>query len=612
MFRECWMSKTFPLVKGEHKEFVRAKFDEDVDEGLMDRMTLDEFKAKFGEHRAIAALAVIDNPRPIGAKHRESEHGYMGCQIDEEETIPGDPDSQLEGTARALSLPFGAGLSRIGYQVEWLGMETDYKTYRLGMSEKQASWLANWLAEKTQLGKITAKVNFLEGEVGKTGPWFSLEVDRSWAPWAFAKCDPKKVIAALELLVTLVGIRLWVPEGEARKTSRVAIRGYTDNKSNEALLQKAMTTKYPSMLILMETSEELSQKNCELRTAATSLKKRESGVRDMEATGYGDGWIRGVRANAFLVVGGDRSVSAKPELLSDPLKHSINPCCCAKSVAQGKWLSSRKRILGATSTRNGNEPGDAAIPRKLGYTVNVDRWRVRAALVLRFHTVKIALSPLPDDSRAVFSVDCLLPASALSLSQCIGVGNYRPWVVFVVLLHYCFGPFPQSPHPQAAASLAALTSVWLLILLALHAYLALTGLTTLEWAKGLPPGAASEAEPRCRLVPMAGEPLRPRSASAATALSHKEPEEPEEEVSPASAAARWALLRDAVRRDERRPNWQMLWNRHLSLSSVATLEDSSSEEDAIAVQAFSPITSATSATSPAKSRPGFERGERRT
>ena len=90
-------------------------------------------------------------------------------------------------------------------------------------------------------------------------------MDRSWAPWAFAKGDPKKVIAALELLATLVGIRLWVPEGEDRKTSRVAIRGYTDNKSNEALLKKAMTTKYPSMLVLMEIAEELAHKNCELQ-----------------------------------------------------------------------------------------------------------------------------------------------------------------------------------------------------------------------------------------------------------------------------------------------------------------------------------------------------------
>ena len=46
------------LSVGEHRDFVRAKFEEDVAEGLMDRMT-SEFKAKFGEHRAIASLAVI-------------------------------------------------------------------------------------------------------------------------------------------------------------------------------------------------------------------------------------------------------------------------------------------------------------------------------------------------------------------------------------------------------------------------------------------------------------------------------------------------------------------------------------------------------------------------
>ena len=106
---------------------------------------------------------------------------------------------------------------------------------------------------------------FFELVDGCQGPWFSLEVTPEWAPWAFAKGDPGKVIAALELPATLVGVRLWVPEGNAKKTSRVAIRGYTDNQSNEALLRKAMTTKFPSTLVLMELAEELSAKNCELQ-----------------------------------------------------------------------------------------------------------------------------------------------------------------------------------------------------------------------------------------------------------------------------------------------------------------------------------------------------------
>ncbi|CAE7198876.1 unnamed protein product, partial [Symbiodinium natans] len=85
----------------------------------------------------------------------------------------------------------------------------------------------------------------------------------AWAPWAFAKKDPNKVIAALELLATLV--KLWVPCSEERKSSREAIRGYTDNKSNEAVLRKLMTTKFPSILVLMELAEELAAKNCELQ-----------------------------------------------------------------------------------------------------------------------------------------------------------------------------------------------------------------------------------------------------------------------------------------------------------------------------------------------------------
>ena len=94
---------------------------------------------------------------------------------------------------------------------------------------------------------------------------FSLEVEKAWVPWGFTKGDTKKVIAALELLATLVGVRLWVPEGQAKQTSRVAIKGYTDNQSNESLLKKFMTSKFPSTLILMELAEELTAKRCELK-----------------------------------------------------------------------------------------------------------------------------------------------------------------------------------------------------------------------------------------------------------------------------------------------------------------------------------------------------------
>ena len=105
---------------------------------------------------------------------------------------------------------------------------------------------------------------FLEIVPGCQGPWFCLEVDKSWAPWAFSKSSPNKVIAALELLTTLIAVKLWIPDSEDRQASRVALRGFTDNQSNEALVKKAMTTKYPSSLVLLELAEELAAKKCDL------------------------------------------------------------------------------------------------------------------------------------------------------------------------------------------------------------------------------------------------------------------------------------------------------------------------------------------------------------
>ena len=137
----------------EHADFARTKFEEDVREGLMAKMSMGEFLERYGEHTAIAALAVIvedeeldkkriihdathgvrvnhrikcrDKLRSPGArekkhllreheeegetafsvvgdiakahrryKHAAKEHGYLACQVDAKEEIPGDPASQ--------------------------------------------------------------------------------------------------------------------------------------------------------------------------------------------------------------------------------------------------------------------------------------------------------------------------------------------------------------------------------------------------------------------------------------------------------------------------------------------------------------------------------------
>ena len=53
--------------------------------------------------------------------------------------------------------------------------------------------------------------------------------------------------------------------GTVKADHPVAIKGYTDNQSNESLLKKFMTSKFPSTLILMELAEELAAKRCELK-----------------------------------------------------------------------------------------------------------------------------------------------------------------------------------------------------------------------------------------------------------------------------------------------------------------------------------------------------------
>ena len=142
----------------EHADFARAKFEEDVREGLMAKMSMGEFLERYGEHTAIAALAVIvedeeldkkriihdathgvrvnhrvkcrDKLRSPGArekkhllreheeegetafsvvgdiakahrryKHSSKEHGYLACQVDTKEETPGDPASTSTSTS---------------------------------------------------------------------------------------------------------------------------------------------------------------------------------------------------------------------------------------------------------------------------------------------------------------------------------------------------------------------------------------------------------------------------------------------------------------------------------------------------------------------------------
>ena len=64
------------------------------------------------------------------------------------------------------------------------------------------------------------------------------------APWLRVRDkNPKRVIAALEMLATLMAIKLWIPEEGGHL--QVHTEAFTDNKGNEFILKKGMSTKHP-------------------------------------------------------------------------------------------------------------------------------------------------------------------------------------------------------------------------------------------------------------------------------------------------------------------------------------------------------------------------------
>ena len=99
-------------------------------------------------------------------------------------------------------------------------------------------------------------------------PWFSVQLTRSTAPWAFARGEPFRTIASLELLGTLVGLMVLVPEGEGfcgETAASFSLSCGTDNQGNAYLLDRMMTTKYPLAVVLMELAHQMRRRRLVLR-----------------------------------------------------------------------------------------------------------------------------------------------------------------------------------------------------------------------------------------------------------------------------------------------------------------------------------------------------------
>ena len=106
-----------------------------------------------------------------------------------------------------------------------------------------------------------------EGDDTCKAQCFSVELDKSNAPWAFARGEPLRAIASLELDSTLLSVVAFAPERDPSRSStlRLTLSGTTDNQGNAFAVTRLTASKYPFCVILMELAVQLERRGLELR-----------------------------------------------------------------------------------------------------------------------------------------------------------------------------------------------------------------------------------------------------------------------------------------------------------------------------------------------------------
>ena len=115
-------------------------------------------------------------------------------------------------------------------------------------------------AKATDSGAWIGGWEYLGGQPCKSARWFAFQISENDFPWVFCKRDPKRVIAALELLATIVSIMLFGRKG----THTGTLSGSTDNQSNTFAVKRMMSTKFPLTILVMELSAQLRCRSASL------------------------------------------------------------------------------------------------------------------------------------------------------------------------------------------------------------------------------------------------------------------------------------------------------------------------------------------------------------
>ena len=124
-------------------------------------------------------------------------------------------------------------------------------------ADRDSVTLGGWLPQRSKDGGLTKQ----------GAPWFSVELDRAAAPWAYTKeGGPQRAIAALEAMATLLGVVLLSPAGSSGQPLRaqLVLPALTDNRGNALALARLATVKFPLTLVACELSAQLEARSMRL------------------------------------------------------------------------------------------------------------------------------------------------------------------------------------------------------------------------------------------------------------------------------------------------------------------------------------------------------------
>ena len=166
------------------------------------------------------------------------------------------------------------------------------------------------------------------GGVGPRGEWFAEEIREEIFPWLAIRRQGSSLSGALEMLGTVVALKLWGPSSNATSSPvLVAIPTLTDNQGNSYIYEKWYTSIPPAAWILREIALEAISREC---TLAPVFIKGKMNVRS-------DRLSRGFISNhSIRSLGLDATSRRRPQL--DAVDFWKIP-----ELVRGQWSGSKRR-----------------------------------------------------------------------------------------------------------------------------------------------------------------------------------------------------------------------------------------------------------------------------